>query len=98
MQGASLTLTLRPLAVVAAQVLALFGDTPVPSLRLKAYAPTCKALNDPPYEFVERETSMVAATALQSEQGELRTTTERSPAVVAAHTLLLLEAIFQAHA
>ena len=49
--GASLTMTLTLLTVVAAHVPALLADVSRPSFRLHAYAPTYKALMDPPYEL-----------------------------------------------
>ena len=45
--GASLTLTLNPLADVAAHALLLLAA----ALQLQAYAPMCMALNSPPYAF-----------------------------------------------
>ncbi len=85
-QGAALTRTLKPLAVVAAHALLLLAS----ELRLHAYPPTCMALSDPPYEFAPKEFWELEVVAMQLEHGTSLTRTLKPIAVVAAHELLLL--------
>ncbi len=92
--GVSLTRTLKPLAVVAAQVLLLLLAD---ELSLHAYAPTCRALSDPPNDLSDppnhlapRESLELIVEAMQLEHGVLLTTTFRPVAIVASHLLILL--------
>jgi hypothetical protein len=92
--GVSLTITLKPLTVVAAQVLLLLAS----ELRLHAYAPTCRALSDPPYEFNPKELLEPVEVAMQLEHGVSLTRTLKPLAVVAAQVLLLLADELSLHA
>ncbi len=92
--GASLTRTLKPLAVVAAQVLLLLAA----ELRLHAYAPTCRTLSDPPNEFAPSESLELFVVAMQLEHGASLTRTLKPLTVVAAHVLLLLASELRLHA
>ncbi len=83
--GASLTRTLKPLAVVAAHVLLLLAL----ELKLHAYAPTCRALSNPPNEFDPKESLELVVEAMQLEHGASLTRTFRPLAIVASHLLML---------
>jgi hypothetical protein len=86
-QGALLTPTLKPLAVVAPHELLLLEK----KLSLQEYAPKYKTLIDPPYKFADKESTSLLVKDLQLEQGTLLTTTLTPLAMVAPHELLLLE-------
>jgi hypothetical protein len=88
-QDALRTLTTRPLAFDASHALLLLAS----ELRLHAYAPTCKPLSDPPYDFAPKEYLELVVEAMQLEHGTSLTRTLKPLAVVAAHVLLLLALI-----
>ncbi len=79
------TLTERPLAFDASHVLLLLALEP----ELHAYAPTCRALSDPPYEFAPSDHQVLVVSATQLTHGASLTRTLKPLAVVAAHVLLL---------
>ena len=60
------------------------------SLRLHAWAPTCRALSDPPNEFAPEESPEISVEATQLEQDAFETSKVKPFAAVAAHVLLPL--------
>jgi hypothetical protein len=94
-QCTSRILALKPLAVVALHRLLLLAF----ELRLHVYAPTKRALIEPPIEFSRKELPEVVL-EVHLKQGTSTTLTLRPLAVVASHTLLLMEVLLklQAHA
>ena len=81
--AASMTLTIKPLAVVAPQLLML-----APTLHV--YPPIYATLIDPPYELAPREKNTLDVKALQLKHGVSRTLTLKPLAVVAPQMLLVL--------
>jgi hypothetical protein len=87
-QAAPLTLTLKPLAVVAPQLLLVL--LLAPWLTLHAYPPMYATFIDPPYEFTPKDWTPLVVTALQLEQAAPLTLTLKPLAVVAPQLLLVL--------
>jgi hypothetical protein len=97
-QGVSRTLTLKPIDVVAPQLLLVL--LPAVLLKLHAYPPIYNTLIDPPYEFARPENRMLVVIALQLMQAASMTLTIKPLAVVAPQLLLvlLLSRVLKLHA
>ncbi len=84
-QDELLIVTLRTLAVVSLHELLLSRA----ELRLHAFAPMYRTLNDPPKAFAEEERPVMIVELSQMEQRTSLMLTLRSLAVVVLHALLL---------
>jgi hypothetical protein len=96
--AASRMLTLKPLAIVAPQMLLVL--LPAVLLKLHAYPPMYTTLIDPPYEFARPEKRMLVVIALQLKHDASRMITLKPLANVAPHLLLvlLLSRVLKLHA
>ena len=81
-------MALTPLTLVLSHALLLMLLTP--TVKLQAYAPTCTALTDPPYEFAPKEAPLLVVKALQLEQGTSLTFSINPFKDVPSHALLLM--------